>query len=61
MIRLFKEGLLSKRVSSEFLRLYLEAGFSSTIKLRYIYGGAIPLRALLQKNGFKLDSIVNNG
>ena len=30
MIRLLKEGLLSKSVSSEFLRLYLEAVLSST-------------------------------
>ena len=29
VIRLLKEGLFSKSVSSEFLRLYLEAGFSS--------------------------------
>ena len=30
VIRLLKEGLLSKSVSSEFVRLYFEAGFSST-------------------------------
>ena len=30
VIQLLKEGLLSKSISSEFLKLYLEAGFSST-------------------------------
>ena len=30
VIQLLKEGLLSKSMSSEFLKLYLEAGFSST-------------------------------
>ena len=30
VIGVLKEGLFSKSVSSEFLRLYLEAGFGST-------------------------------
>ena len=30
VIQLLKEGLLSKSISSEFLKLYLEAGFSAT-------------------------------
>lgn len=47
VIKLLKEGLLSKSISSEFLRLYLEAGFSSTSS--DIYGGVIPLRALYTK------------
>ena len=47
VIRLLKEGLFSKSVSSEFLRLYLEAGFSSTSS--DIRGGVIQLRALFTK------------
>ena len=30
VIQVLKEGLLSKSISSEFLKLCLEAGFSST-------------------------------
>ena len=58
VIRLLKEGLFSKSVSSEFLRLYLEAGFSSTSSDIYRRSDTVEGFVYKEKN-FKLDSIVN--
>ena len=56
VIRLLKEGLFSKSVSSEFLR-YLR--WFQFYKFRYIRGSDTVEGFIYKEKNFKLDSIVN--